>query len=134
VVEARGLTLWTIALRWLPGPAKVQFEVDAMTTWVPRDGERCGATGLYELDANALLPAAPIGALIGRIGGGNADGPVTATSPAPAGTRQFAVGTFAVIDVKDTESGALFLTMNDTLAGFRQHSGHLRVRIDVAPG
>jgi hypothetical protein len=43
------------------------------------------------------------------------------------------VGTYAVIEVKKEDSGALFLTMNDTLAGFAAHRGSLKVKVSLAP-
>jgi hypothetical protein len=135
IVEACWPGLWTVAIPCVLGPVKIQLSVDPQASWVLRDSRRCSAAGIYETAAEAFLPTAPLGALIAKVGGGSAD------CPPPSGTailegagRKVAVGTFAVLDVKESESGALFLTMNDRLSGFAAHGGHLHVAIAVAIG
>ncbi|MGA3130700.1 MAG: hypothetical protein ABSD59_07860 [Terracidiphilus sp.] len=133
-----GPPLWTVAEEYIFGPVKLKVEVvDPEAVWQFAAETYCKAGGTMRNDPAALLPGAPIGALIGKLGGGTADCPVAMSAggqpAAPAGVRLFAVGTYAVIEVKKEDSGALFLTMNDTLAGFANHRGNLKIKVSLAP-
>jgi hypothetical protein len=133
-IPAFAAAFWTLATDYIPGPTKLKIEVvDPASVWQYAPGQQCRASGTTRNDPGALLPAAPIGALIGKLGGGTADCPPPPTSSGPsampAGMKLFGVGTIAVIDVKADDSGPLFLTMNDTLAGFLTHAGLLLVKI-----
>lgn len=133
-----GPPFWTMAEDYILGPVKLKIEVvDPEAVWQFAAEAYCKAHGTIRNDLGALLPAAPIGALIGKLGGGTADVPApaaTGSQPvAPAGMKLFAVGTYAVIQVGKDDSGALFLTMNDTLAGFASHRGSMKVRVSLAP-
>lgn len=135
-VEARGRTLWTLGLSYVVGPVRIQIKADPSAQW-SLGSKTCGPSGSYDTEAQALLPSAPIGALIGKIGGGDADCPAPPTDQGgagqqPAGVKVFAIGSYAVIDVKSGEAGALFLAMNDKLSAFTTHSGHLTVTVFVA--
>ncbi len=124
---------------YIAGPVKLKIEVtepDAL--WQFAADQYCTASGATRNDVAALLPSAPVGALIGKLGGGTADfppPPIAPTQPAalPTGIKLFAVGAYAVIDVKDADSGPLFLTMNDTLAGFANHRGKMKIKVSLAP-
>jgi hypothetical protein len=133
-VPSSAASLWTQIGPYIAGPVKLKIEVvDPAAVWQYSTDHWCRAGGTTRNDAAALLPGAPIGALVGKLGGSTADCPPppgpAGPSPMPAGNRTFAVGTFAVIEVKAEESGPLFLGMNDTLAGFAQHAGALKVKI-----
>jgi len=134
-----GLPVWTLAVDYIAGTVKLKIEVEASDSlWQYAPDQYCKAGGTTRNDLAAILPAAPIGALIGKVGGSTADFPPPAAAGGQPGTlptsiKLFAVGVYAVIDVKDTESGPLFLTMNDTLAGFPNHAGTMKVKISLAP-
>ena len=133
-----GPPLWTMAEDYITGPIKLKIEVvDPEAVWQFAVETYCKAGGTMRNDPAALLPAAPIGALIGKLGGGTADFPAAVTGgvqpAALAGVKLFAVGTYAVIEVKKDDSGALFLTMNDTLAGFANHRGKMKLKVSLAP-
>jgi hypothetical protein len=85
--------------------------------WQPKDfpDTGCSADGDYANKQTAtgtpLLPSAPRGALIGRIGGSTADQTVDTSTPP---TRiLFAVGRLCVLMVPASPVGALFLGIND---------------------
>ena len=130
---AAGPDLWTRAAEYVVGPTVLKVEVvDPDAVWQYAASQYCRAGGTLRNDATSILPAAPIGALIGKVGGGMADFPAPAaiTGMAPgilAGVKLFAVGSFAVINLVAADSGPLFFAMNDTLAGFQQHSGKVKV-------
>jgi hypothetical protein len=74
-----GPPLWTMAEDYIQGPVKLKIEVvGPAATWQFAAGTYCDACGTMRNDPNALLPAAPIGALIGKLGGGTADAPASA--------------------------------------------------------
>jgi hypothetical protein len=133
-----GPVIWTMAEDFVFGPVKVKIElIDPEALWQYATDQYCKAGGTLRNDLNSILPTAPIGALIGKLGGGTADIPPPAPSgmppgPLAAGIRLFAAGAFAVIDVKDIDSGPLFLGMNDVLGGFANHGGKLKVRVSFA--
>jgi hypothetical protein len=139
IVEvSAGPPIWTMAEDYITGPIKLKIEViDPEAVWQFAQETSCKAGGTIRNDATSLFPAAPLGSLIGKLGGGTADFPPPPTAvgqPVPlAGVQLFAVGIFAVIEVKKEASGALFLTMNDTLAGFVNHRGSLKIKISLAP-
>jgi hypothetical protein len=133
-----GPPLWTMAEDYIQGPVKLKIEVvDPEAVWQFAAETYCKAGGTMRNDLAALFPAAPIGALIGKLGGGTADCPAAAPAGAvgtpPAGVKLFAVGTFAVIAVGEDDSGPLFLTMNDTLAGLANHRGKMKIKVSLAP-
>ncbi len=51
-----------------------------------------------------------------------------------SGRKVFTVGTYCVVTLASSDSGALFLTMNDAPENFKDHSGELHVLIEEAPG
>ena len=134
-----GLPMWTLAEDYIAGPVKLKIEaVDQDALWQYAPDQYCKAGGTTRNDLAAILPAAPIGALIAKVGGSSADFPPPAGAGGQPGTllagiKLFAVGAYAVVEIKDTESGPLFLAMNDTLAGFPHHAGTMKVKISLAP-
>ncbi len=119
--------LWTVVFETLGGVTKLRIR--ASGTWsYSKDREAiCGPDGdrvSYLPARNAINPKAPIGALIGKIGGGTAD---------VDGTRGFVVGSHYVLEVAEGETlaGSLFLTINDLSSGYGDNSGELNVQVDV---
>jgi hypothetical protein len=140
-VEAKG-ALWTLALDFVAGPARIRLEV------VPQDGKMewtcgtsvCGPGGTLALSSTAIVATAPIGALVAKIGGGEAEcpglpvGAGLSPQPLPPSSMVYAVGRYAVITLKSGDGGPLFLTMNNDVKSFVDHSGTLNVKIAIAVG
>ncbi len=131
--------LWTKVLDFITGPRKLRFT--AKGSWQLTPGRSCGADGSRAAGspASAFLPSAPLGALIGKIGGSSADAPpppapgvVVPAVPVSGGPLVIAVGSFCTLEIQATTKGPLFVTMNDQLAGFDLHSGTLELTIDEA--
>ena len=122
-VEARPAGLWTVALEWLDGPAILKFEAgDEEWFYSESDVSKTRADGhLTSLLAakGCLLQSAPVGALIGKIGGSSAS--------ATDGTL-FTVGKFTLLEI-DKSKGPLYLTINDEPGGFANNRGAITVKI-----
>jgi hypothetical protein len=71
--------------------------------------------------ASLITEKAPVGALIGKIGG--------STSGKDDGALIFCVGSFCVFRLSDSQEGALFLTINDSPKGFRDNDGQMLVNV-----
>jgi hypothetical protein len=144
-VEANQAASWNLILPFVAGPRLLRFTIKdkddkgaaAPTKWHVNANEECGADGLAKSGArsNALVTSAPAGALVGKIGGSTADLPdaSTASGGPYAGKKVFAVGSYAVVPLASTDSGPLFLTMNDLPDAFSTHSGALWVLVEEAP-
>lgn len=146
-VDAKPGGFWNLAIEFVPGPRLLRFRViekdkggkSVPLEWTVNDTVRspvtCGPNGVALGDAKVsyLCPGAPVGALIGKLGGSLADVPDPTQAATPFGTKKvFAVGTYCVIKVADADSGPLYLTMNDEPASFYKHSGALHVEISSA--
>jgi len=125
-VEAKRKTLWT-HVEDIEGPVLVKLEVAAPNaTWRYAEDRSCGPDGdLTSLIARSrcLCPGAPVGALIGKLGGSSAgidDGKI------------FPVGRYCVVDVP-SDSGALFLSINDEVTGMEDNDDTLAVAISQRP-
>jgi hypothetical protein len=99
--------LWTKAVEFVPAGTVLKLEVDPSAAWRYSNQHQrtCGPDGEIgaAADSGLLMPEAPVGAVIGKIGGssaGKSDG------------TQFVVGAFALLTVAQDKSGPLFLTMN----------------------
>jgi hypothetical protein len=106
-----------------PQPAK-QTEKEA-NKWTYVKDKECGADGDPKAPvnpANCLLPDAPPGSLIAKIGGS----PAGKTSD---GLKSFVVGSFCIIDIDDKSKGTLYLTMNADPMGLLERGGHLYVKV-----
>ena|SRR5437867_10360351 len=134
-VNAGGATLWTLALPYVAGPIKLRITADRASKWKRGDTE-CGPGGSFEGTPDMLLPTSPRGALIAKIGGSDSDCPqFTTEGAAPVAATSLklvGVGSCCVIDVKASDSGPLFLTMNDSVAGFKTHYGAIEASITFA--
>ena len=91
-------------------------------TWQPEGTKRCTADGETALDRTVLLPAAPAGALIAKIGGSSAD---TTVDKIPL----FAVGRHCVFTVEAGKAGTLYLGVNDAVGSMARLTGSLTVRL-----
>ncbi len=137
-------TPWTVVLEYLtPGKLmKIEVVIDnnrnppVTGTWTPQDyptacpadGDFTGAArGNNPEHGTPLVSSAPVGALIGRIGGSTADQNFdTGTNPARIG---FAVGRMCIFTVPATPTGALFLGINDAPARMVGVQGWLLVNV-----
>jgi hypothetical protein len=113
--------LWTIVRSYVTSGQIIRLE--ARGKWRPIPGfDFCDADGLshwvFARD-RLLCKKAPLGALIGKIGGSNA-----ATEDADV----FLVGSLAVISV-DKALGPLYLTINDAPELFADNEGQLDVTV-----
>jgi hypothetical protein len=126
-VRARPDGVWTLALEWVKGPALLKFEAgDEEWFYAESDSSKARADGhLSSLLAakSCLLSTAPVGALIGKIGGSSAG--VT------DGTL-FVVGKFSLMEI-DRPRGPIYLTINDELTGFGNNRGEITVKIFARP-
>jgi hypothetical protein len=126
-VPAKPVGLWTLAYEYVRGPALIRFTADSKQKWNYASKSACTADGDLASMISAqvcVLPGAPVGALIGKIGGssaGQADGKV------------FLVGSFAIIEVDANTRGPLYLTINDEVSGMENNSGTLKVTIRIKP-
>lgn len=117
--------LWNLVYEYLAGPRRLRFK--AQGDWKRCPDRVCGPNGdiREKFEADNLSGSAPVGALIGKIGGSSAD--------KGDATQVFVVGDHCVIHVSDTARGGLYLTMNDHPANFQHHDGELEVTIEEAP-
>lgn len=122
-VPALAAGLWTPVLEFVESGIKVK--IIASGTWEYLPGAKCGPDGhaLGGVFEDTLVPTAPVGALVGKIGGGTCEKPDTSK------TTVFGIGTFCVISIGPDASGPLFLAMNDRLAWSGRHSGELTIEI-----
>lgn len=127
VVPAVPVGLWTRVCDYVAGPLKLKFVAEGDWRYTTKVAGRCTANGDPSSPMSAtrcLKTDAPVGALIGKIGGsiaGKADGTV------------FLVGAFCTLEIDDKVKGALYLTINDEETGFDDNDGALNVSIDQAP-
>lgn len=140
VIPARPAGIWTRAVDYILGPRKIKISVNPASIWTLSLGTDRGPDGdptqPQNLNQLPLLTSAPIGALIGKVGGSAADNTAPVISmpntapilPANVPTA-FSVGSFCIFELSNTQRGSLFLTMNDAAAAFTQHSGQLLVDI-----
>jgi len=127
VVPAKPTGVWTWAVDYVKGPARILIEADAKGTWVYSSGRpACGADGdLAALlsPASTILPSAPTGALLVKIGGSTAG--ATDGSVRVAGRKTY-------FEIDATVNGPMFLTINDELGGMSDNTGDLKVKISVS--
>jgi hypothetical protein len=131
-VKAKPAGLWTIALEHVSGPVRLKLVVDPPSQeWqyskVPL--RKCKADGdlLSHMPSQACIcPDAPVGALIGKLGG-------SSSGAAKDGTT-FVVGSFCVFVVGKDAEGPLFLTINDDRSGFDDNDLSVKVKIFQSAG
>lgn len=146
-IPAEQGTAWTQVLDYVtPGKLmKIEVVIDDKANppikgkWKPSDfQDECTADGDYsgkeplgkQQRTDTLLSNAPLGALIGRIGGSTADKSVdSAVAPATPTRVVFSVGRYCVFMVPPNPNGALYLGVNDNGANMLKLSGDLVVDI-----
>jgi hypothetical protein len=129
-VPAKPTGLWTLVLPFVEGPALLRISASTDDRWgyAPRNDAFCFADGdpcsLVARDL-CLASCAPVGALIGKIGGSSAG--------IDDGGMVFAVGQSCVVRVPD-DGGPLYLTINDTYDGMENNGGEIHIEsIQRAP-
>lgn len=124
-VPAKPTGVWTRVCDYVEGVTRLKLEADGR--WSYGEGRSCGPDGdlgsLIDTET-CLMSGAPVGALIGKLGGstaGRADGYV------------FVVGSSCVLEPGASEeipkAGPLYLTVNDLPAGLADNSGTLHAKV-----
>lgn len=124
MVPARPRGIWTWVFDYVKGPALIKIE--ASGDWSYSGARQCGPDG----DLNALvsgrstiLSAAPVGALLVKVGG--------STAGVSDGVVRVA-GSSAIVQIDDKGGGPIFLTINDQLTGLSDNDGELQVKLSIA--
>lgn len=121
-VEAQTTGAWTLAEEYIRGPATLKIEAEN-TEWEYAHGKKCTADGDLRsllVSTNTIIPTAPVGSLIAKIGGSTAgfkDG------------HLYIIGRMSVLDIDQSTNGPLFLNINDELTGMWNNSGKIKVKI-----
>ena len=123
-IMAKPEGIWTLVHEYVRAPALVEIEANG-DEWEYAPGKKCSANGdlgstLRSQDA--ILPSAPVGALIAKVGGstaGTTDG------------RLFVVGKKALLQLDQNTNGPLFLTINDQLSGLQNNDKSIKVKISI---
>jgi hypothetical protein len=128
-VEAKPSGLWTVAYEYVRGPALIRFYSNPTNQWcyAPKPASPATPDGDPTSNINSqrcLLPGAPVGALIAKIGGSTA---------CQSDGKAFLVGSFAVIEIDAATSGPLYLTINDEATGMTNNAGQITVNIQMHP-
>ena len=125
-IEARADGAWTVAWDYVKGPALIKIEAGD-DTWEYAPGKKCSANGDLNsmLSAqNTVLPTAPVGSMIGKVGGSTAgfkDG------------RLFVCGKLCMLEIDPSASGPVFLNINDELTGMQNNQGTIKVKMSIKP-
>jgi hypothetical protein len=114
--------IWTIALEYIEAPVVLRITCADNQKWTYSVATKksCSPDGdPAAWSDQSLLPTAPLGALIGKLGGSSCDklGQI------------FAIGTTCVISADQTFKGSLFLGMNDTISALADHGGAFDISI-----
>jgi hypothetical protein len=121
-ILAKPDALWTLVCEYIKGPMKLKIEANG--TWEYSPTKCCGPDGSRQAGflADALNPSAPLGTLIGKVGGSPADKP----------TSSFVAGSYVVVALDDKSEGALFFTMNDQVGHFEDHDKEVTITVHQA--
>ncbi len=118
--------VWTNIVDYIQGPRRLKFT--AQGNWMFAKGSKqTTADGDLSVTANPnamIVAAAPIGSLVGKIGGstaGKADG------------TTYVIGSYCVLDLTEAKGGAPFLTVNDEAVALANNQGEIEVTIYDAP-
>jgi hypothetical protein len=123
-VPAKPAGIWTLVHEYVHGPALIRIEAED-TEWMYSKADKCKADGdlLSSISpAACILKDAPVGALIGKIGGSSAgisDGTL------------FVVGKHCIFELDPNKRGPLYLTINDELTGFENNNNAIEVDIFI---
>jgi hypothetical protein len=134
-IFAKPIGLWNDTKIFVEGPGLLRIEVipeevesQIQPSWFYslKYKHQCTANG----DQRSLIPLkrcltekAPVGALIGKVGGSVAD---------RGGDAIFLVGSFCVIEIPSERRGPLFLTINDLVDGYTDNDGSLKISVKMA--
>jgi hypothetical protein len=122
-VLAKPTGIWTWVVEYVKGPA--QILVEASGEWFYASGKKCGPDGdlkAFNSADSTLLPSAPWGSLLVKIGG--------STAGAGDGSVHVA-GSRALVVIEDKVSGPVFLTINDEVSGLDDNTGSLEVKVTI---
>ena len=123
-IPAKPVGVWTVACEYLTATRKLKIEAEG--TWSYGQDLSCspdGDVGSPRSCEKCLSNQAPIGALIGKLGGSSAGIKDTVIT----------IGRFCVIELTEAAKGPLFLTINDEPAGLSDNTGEVTVHIYSAP-
>jgi hypothetical protein len=127
IVPARPSGLWTRTNIFVTGPGLLKFEATGRWSY----SSRFTFGSLFSPDGDLLAPmplkrclseSAPIGSLIGKIGGSIAD----------RGESVFLIGSYCVREIGEDQKGPLYLTINDLIDGYSDNYGEIEVAIQIA--
>jgi hypothetical protein len=127
-VSARSPAIWQKAIEWVSGPLLLKFEATGTWQFCGASGTECSPDGdlSFPIALNRCISdKAPIGSLIGRIGG--------STSQKDDPESVFPIGTFCIYLLSNTKMGPVFLTINDIWTGFGDNNDEVEVTISWAP-
>ncbi|HEX3466457.1 MAG TPA: hypothetical protein VHS78_20605 [Candidatus Elarobacter sp.] len=114
--------LWQLALDFVEGGTILKITAEDGKWKYSADGE-CGPNGdpaSLIMRSKCLCAAAPVGALIGKIGG---------SAAAAADGTVFAAGALCVIKVP-ADGGPLYFSINDEENGMDNNGGSLKVTVE----
>jgi hypothetical protein len=127
IISAKPSGLWTRTDIFVLGPALLKFEAAGQWYYSTKYGRESSADGdlLSPIPLKRCLSEkAPIGSLLGKIGGSVAD---------RGGDSVFLVGSYCVLEVGKDQRGPLYLTINDVYDGYIDNDGQLEVVVQIAP-
>lgn len=125
-IKAKPDGIWTVAYEYVKGPALIQIVAND-DQWEYAPGKKSTANGdLTSMlcPQDTILPSAPVGAMIAKVGGstaGTSDG------------RLFVVGKSSLLQLDQNTGGPIFLTVNDELTGLQNNTGSIKVKISIKP-
>jgi hypothetical protein len=126
-IPAQPSASWTLAIDHVAGPALLKIEAEGKWRFADRSDAGCGPDGVATSHLpgdRCLVAAAPVGALVGKLGG---------STVANDGVLHFPVGRHCVIELTATQRGPLYLTINDFPGGFDDNGGEVTVRVERLP-
>jgi hypothetical protein len=115
--------LWTLVFEYIEGPTRLKFK--ATGKWCYAKDRECGPDGDRNLGfpQEVLVPGAPLGALVCKIGGSTAD------KPDAAKQTVFTVGSECVVSLDEKVKGIMFVTMNDAPSEFDAHDKEIELQV-----
>ena len=122
-IRARPNGLWTLVVEHVEGPGVLQITASSASRWSYSDTHEsiCSADGdprALISRAQCLLETAPVGSLIGKLGG--------STAGASDGTLMFVVGMRCTVKVP-AGGGPLYLTINDEPGGMDNNANEVEL-------
>ena len=124
IIPAKPAGLWTPTELYVVGPKILKIVAHGRWKYAPTSVDYGADGDLESLVARSrcLAPEAPVGALIGKIGG---------SSAGTADAKPFVVGSTFMATIAADQSGLLFLTINDEFSGMENNSGELRITVSL---